>query len=851
MDFTNGNRYRLDSDAAKNEKTMTSRREFCLAQLFGVVLFAIGLVGGILIGIYAYHGGPDAEVFCKNVAVADASTGQNNGQSTATTTQNPPMTTTKMPMTTQAPVDPPNQCKECSWRSARSEWNGDHPELFAPLTAEELNEAYYHLVSQGIVHKRAADEQVSLKTNYAPYMYLSLPNKQAALDYMKGTGEYPGRYAEVHVVRGNRTVPDYMVYKVGPLGSQSITAEQLNADGELVFNSRPYDYVETAVYQRFVEQDFATLAPLTKESFDGAFLSDSVPDFSFWYFNGPPGAKADERETRFVAYLNPLAPNGYDFLELDFLPLSATIHCPGNDFSTWYIHSYYYLNQGPYANATALMKAYNNGELRKFILPQGYRKTVLERHMPDRDVNAPFRMYSTVPPPRTYEPAGPRYSVHGHKVDWMGWSFHVTSSQLRGPGLFSIKFKDESIAYELALNDIGVVYGSGAASQTNVIYTDSSYGIGEYYGIVKTVDCPEHSTLLETSHWDVYLSEPVVHKAICVYEADGENALWRHKGWEFEGGLRNNFLVVRASATIDNYDYIVEWHFYLDGKILTIVSASGYIQGTFWDDENPFMGSDKSRDAFGYRVGDHTHGQIHDHMFGFKVDLDILGTANTMETIHWKTADVVTALRSQVPSVNDIPAYFLHNITRYLDYEFVENESAFRINMDEPKFWVVVNEEEKNKWGAHRGYQIKPLTTAAQTLTDAHPALPALSFTKYHCSVTKRKEEEQALTSTSDVNRLDKPIGHLEKMLNNEPIRKTDIVNWVTVGFLHLPTSEDVPMTNRVESGFMLRPFNFFDKTAVFDLPGVLNTRSRLRTERPPEYTACTEREPTDDCDAC
>lgn len=41
-----------------------------------------------------------------------------------------------------------------------------------------------------------------------------------------------------------------------------------------------------------------------------------------------------------------------------------------------------------------------------------------------------------------------------------------------------------------------------------------------------------------------------------------------------------------------------------------------------------------------------------------------------------------------------------------------------------------------------------------------------------------------------------------------------DLVAWVTVGFLHIPHSEDIPNTatpgNSV--GFFLRPFNFFNE---------------------------------------
>jgi Cu2+-containing amine oxidase len=327
-----------------------------------------------------------------------------------------------------------------------------------------------------------------------------------------------------------------------------------------------------------------------------------------------------------------------------------------------------------------------------------------------------------------------------------------------------------------------------------------------------------------------------------VFEADGENALWRHSAYAFKGGLRNNYLVVRVTTTLANYDYAVEWHFYLDGKIFTIVTASGYIQATFWDHENPFMGSEKGRDAFGFRVSDNAQGQIHDHMFGFKMDLDILGTDNSMEVIHWKNDNVLSALRSHVPNVPEIPPYFLDNWTRYIEYELTEKETGKRINMDEPEFWIIVNENERNKWGNMRGYEIKPISTAAQTMSDNHPVMPALSFMKYHCAITKRKEDEQYLDSSSDTQRLDKPVDDLEKMLNGESVRNTDVVNWVSMGFLHVPTSEDVPMTTRVEAGFMLKPFNFFDTTPVFDLPARFDAKSLNITERPPQYRPCLEK---------
>lgn len=814
---------------------MVAMRQLCLSVLFVVFLFIIALVGGILIGIYAYHGGPNAEVTCKNIPQANENS-QLNQATTIPSTRAP--TTTNTTATTNRPTTTDGNCQSCIRIEPMTVWDGSDPEIFAPLTSQEMDQVYSFLVNNNLV----STGSLTLNSNYVNAMYLYLPEKAAVMNYKAGKGAYPGRYAHIHMVRGNRTVPDYMEYKVGPLNQAGkMTATTLYQDGELHFNSRPYDGVEFREYDKLLAQDFRILAPLTKESFDGSYYPDGNDDFQIWYPNGPPGPKAAERESRFLVYLNP-SNNDYDSFESDFLPLTGSIHCPGNDVSTWYTYDFYYLNQGPFRNASVLMDAYNRNLIRKFALPKGYRDTVLDRNLPDRDTGAPFRRKSEIPPPRVYEPAGPRYTIKGYNVDWMGWNFDVTSGHLRGPGIYGVTFKGESIAYEIALNELAVVYGSGASAQTNIVYTDAMYGIGENYGLISSVDCPEHATLLNTSHWDYYEKQAVVYPSICVFEADDQNALWRHNGLGYEGGLRNTYLVVRYSTTIGNYDYIIEWHFLLDGKLITSGSASGHIQGAFWDKENPYMGPDKSRDAFGYHVSDNTHGQIHDHTFGFKVDLDIINTSNTMELIHWKAGDPLTALRSQVPTVNQTPPFFKYNETRYLQYEYVEREMGYRINIDQPKFWVVVNENTTNKWGARRGYQIKPLSTAIQTHTDAFPALPGLSFTKYHCAVTKRKETEQYLTSTSDSHRYDSPVQYVDKMLaDNEYIRNTDIVHWVSTGFFHIPTAEDVPMTTRVTSGFYLKPFNFFDKTAVFDIQGYLNTEPSWRTERPPSAEPCLE----------
>ena len=70
MDYSDrSSKYRADGESYSKKKPKMSRRDLCCVQLFGVFLFLVGLTGGILIGIYVYHGGPGTEVNCKVIVL--------------------------------------------------------------------------------------------------------------------------------------------------------------------------------------------------------------------------------------------------------------------------------------------------------------------------------------------------------------------------------------------------------------------------------------------------------------------------------------------------------------------------------------------------------------------------------------------------------------------------------------------------------------------------------------------------------------------------------------------------------------------------------------------------------------
>lgn len=783
-------------------------QHMCLYQLFGVVIFAVGLTAGVLIGVYLIN-----KEQCQDASVEK------------TPTQKPKVTTNT--------IDSSKGIQECPKRDAVSD-SSYEDSLFAPLTVAEMQRVAIVMLAKNYINV-GMHGVADLTDNFILYQNFLPPNKTLALSHLDSNGPHPGRFAKVTVQRGGANPPDLMEYKVGPLNSNSLEVAAMTQPGEITFNSRPYEFLEVPVMLQLLQPHLGVLAPLISESFDGAVIED----LSISLFNGPPSYNGTERETRWAATFKGFGDDELDLIHL--LPLSGTIHNPGTNTSSWYAYDFHYLNQGPYATANDLMDAYISNKLRKVRLPNGYRFTLNNRVFPKRDSSLHTRKYANKPGPRTYELEGPRYDVNGSRVSWMDWEFDLSGGQTRGPALFNIKFKGQRIVYEEAVNDIALNYAMDSHGQNNIIYADATYGIlgGDYpTTILPDVDCPAYGTVLNSSYWYPSEQQAYTVRAFCIYEHDSQEPLWRHVGSTYRAGLRNRYLVARSPTVIGNYDYIFEFQFHLDGKIFTKAKATGFIQASFWDENNPNT-LDKSRDAFGYRLADFQTGPIHDHMFGFKVDMDIIDDKNSFKLVKWKSGTALEAIQTANPNITTQPPYFKYNTTRYLEWEKVKTELGISEPQDQA-FMLVVNEKEKNKWGVEKGYQIAPLITGSQSHT-GHPLLDALSFTKYHVAVTKRKEEERTLTSIYDVNRITAAKYGLDRMLNGEAIENEDLVNWVTIGFLHVPTSEDMPMTARVEAAFMLRPFNFFDRTAVFDMPEFLRTNDNIYTDNEPTHEPCFE----------
>ncbi len=405
--------------------------------------------------------------------------------------------------------------------------------------------------------------------------------------------------------------------------------------------------------------------------------------------------------------------------------------------------------------------------------------------------------------PEQFEPDGKRYTAENNHIEYMGWSFDFRLRTTSGPQLFDIRFNGERIVYELSLQEPASFYGAYSPIQSYSNYLDTTWSIGAYFELVKGVDCPKTATFFDVTYF-VDSPHPGTHRnAICVFEHNLAIPLRRHfendfKGsYIFYGGMQGTGLVLRTIATPYNYDYIYDFIFYPNGVIETKVSSTGYLLSTFWTPEE---------DDYGNQVHKNVAGSIHDHIMHYKVDLDIAGRRNRYETITSK--------------IENIPSLWFPN-TRHVqkrltrDLKKTELDAAYKFDFKQPSYLNFYNPVEKNAQGVRRGYRVQLNGIIHQLYPENWQFTNGFSWSHYQLAVTKYKKTEDRSSSIYNQNDMSNPVVDFKKfIMDDENIVDEDLVSWITVGFMHLPHSEDIPNTSTPGSfaGFFLRPFNYFSE---------------------------------------
>ncbi|TVY73173.1 Membrane primary amine oxidase [Lachnellula suecica] len=610
------------------------------------------------------------------------------------------------------------------------------------------------------------------------------PNKTDSLAYLDRGEVEPVRNARVGLFFGATPNPYMQNFIVGPIPvSPETTIEPLNYIYTKEVGKTPNYRADLQLNLGYYKTMTSTIADITLDLL-GVSVTGNTDDTGFIQPIDPLQKEGDRIIDWITFGVKPTL--GYDDATILIAGMWMKFDITGRDFSKW----------------TSLGVFYNNifyestDELRAAWEKPGFvnltKATDGEFAATDRQGDE--LPYETLPPPASVE-TSKRYAIDkGNKyVTWMDFAFYMAFDRDTGLKFFNMKYKGERIIYELGVQEAHSHYAGSDPFQSGTSYLDSFYGLGTYASsLVPGWDCPAAATYLDNViHDDA--STTTLPDTICIFEQDAGYPLARHTTANYVTVSKNTQLVVRWIATVGNYDYLMDYVFSLDGTIEVKVRASGYIQGTYYADN----------EDYGYKIHDALSGSMHDHVINYKLDMDINGTANSFQKV-----DIV-------PVTTSYPWSTLPRNTMKLSRSFLATEDEGKLNWptNAGSMYLVVNKDSPNAYGELRGYRIAPNLGSPIYLTVQNSSVAQLSnrFATNHLFVTKQKDTE--LKSTSAWNGQDPgdPLVDFDTFFDGESLDQEDLVIWFNLGMHHVPHTGDIPNTvfSTSQSGISISPHNY------------------------------------------
>ncbi len=117
-------------------------------------------------------------------------------------------------------------------------------------------------------------------------------------------------------------------------------------------------------------------------------------------------------------------------------------------------------------------------------------------------------------------------------------------------------------------------------------------------------------------------------------------------------------------------------------------------------------------------------------------------------------------------------------------------------------------------------YALRTGGNALPLVDEADPPLARALFATHHLWVTPYDPDER-YPGGAFPNQAPPGRGLPAWTQNGRNVQDTDIVLWYTLGFHHIPSTEDWPVYNLGWHSVTLRPYNFFDQNPGLDVPPV------------------------------
>ncbi|KAL4228048.1 tryptamine:oxygen oxidoreductase (deaminating) [Mactra antiquata] len=669
-------------------------------------------------------------------------------------------------------------------------------DVFEELSRFEIEAVVNFLHDQK--HLNLVDpKNATVKSNFIHSIEMKLPVKYDVISYLHGDGNKPDRMATVYLFMGANEPPSVDEYVVGGIGSR-MYARRINTDRRktnIPFEIRPYSTAEFKFIFKVIISKIVKLAKNVLMESYGALpfkcgnkcLKLSMAPISNAFL--PEGTRKGWFYFLYDAEFPSVRP-------LDFLFLVDSTSVNPNE---WKIENVWYANQ-MFSNISIFLKLYNEDKINKTRVKFPDEE---EKKYGSMEFRTPLIPEESLRAPRQIEPDGHRFQITDNEVHYMQWKTNFRVSTTGGLQLLNIRFNGERIIYELSMQEVIVMYGGHNPLSRIMNYADGAglYGT-RYRGLLPGVDCPGNAEFVNTY---LYASNEmgarVFENGFCVFELNTHSLLRRHRAYgrsgALYGGLEASALVIRSIISVVNYDYVFDFMFYPNGGIETKVSMTGYLGTTFYFPEER---------AYGTQVHQNVAAALHNHLFHFKVDLDIKGTENRYETY-----DVKTRLEENPW----YPGKSQHQAIVEKNLKASEQDALYKYNFETPKTHVFSNHNHTTPLGNVRGYRIELQKMSKQLIPVGEGFENGIPWSRYQMAVTKYKPEEERSSSVFTMWDSKDPVVNFQKYIDDDDgLVDQDLVSWITIGTQHLPHTENLPTSITIGSqlSFHVLPFNYFDE---------------------------------------
>ncbi|OCT53437.1 putative Copper amine oxidase [Cladophialophora carrionii] len=676
---------------------------------------------------------------------------------------------------------------------------------WAELDEAEASEVYLWLHENAHLLDSNPEGASAWDTNTLNLVELLRPNKSDVADYLDHGGPPPERWARLSNLerRGDDAfVKEYMVGPLPPSNhTQILPLTYCHNSGR---NS-----VQSPISDVFALLDWALVigenaSDITLDLLGAKTNRNDLDDPDGLVIGSRPALIDSGRMVHWLEFFRPgMKSDGRSLLPQG---LYVKLDIPTARPETWRTGGWFY-NGILYDNDTMLREAMKSPDFQHLVVNEDGAWT-------DTEDLASWASERDMAPPLSIQPYGPRYHLDRAEnyISWMGFSFYLSTSQATALSLFDIRYNDSRIIYHLGLQEALAHYAGVEPMQSGLEFLDTFFGMGKMmFSLVPGLDCPGHAEYIDMSYHragKMYTNK----NAICVFEYTSDAPLQRHTSAFSATVSRNTYLVVRSVSTVGNYDYTIDYIFYLDGSIEVKLRASGYIFGAFHaEPRSSPVPRDSSTNEYGYRIHPGVQTSMHDHVVNFRADFDICGTANTL------VRTTVEPLQREYDW--DKPEVPARRNTMHMVHQPVPRETGLNWPKNAAEMYLITSPTATNRWGESRAYRILPGTGMGNP---AHLAI--LNSTTLGQSATWSSSDLWVLRNHPDTepssahhnNYLEPlaPLVDFTKMVDDEDIDGEDLVVYFNLGGHHVPSSQDVPNTlmHTSASSVLFMPFNYFDE---------------------------------------